>query len=142
MRTRLAVALIAFLAWSFVAAHAAEKAAPGGERDDTVVFGLTATQLAIAAAVGAGVGAVAVVASGNTLAGAGLGSLAVIYVAHLVVEAVVVGGVYYMWPWEENTADEPAGRTAIGGAEKPAALTALRLAKRSERPTPAACRAC
>ncbi len=89
---------------------------PADEPEDTLVFGLTATQLALAAAVGAGAGLAGAVASGNVIAGAslGFGTLAAIYVAHLAAEAVLVGGIYYWWPWEawpwEADSESPTSR--------------------------------
>lgn len=117
MRAGLGVALAASLWWSPAAALAGETAPSAGTDADTVVFGLTATQLVVAAAVGAGAGTVAAVASGNVIAGAslGFGTLGAIYVAHLAAEALVVGGVYYWWPWESE-AEAPASRAiAIRG---------------------------
>ncbi len=92
-----------------------EPSAPEAARDNTLIFGLTGPQLAVGVAVGAGLGAVAVAASGNTLAGAGLGTLAAIYVAHLAVEAVVVGGMFYLWPSEDEASDAPARKMPIRG---------------------------
>lgn len=97
--------------------EAAPPADPQAGRDHDVIFGLTATQLSIAAGVGLGVGiAAALVArsrlpalvSRGALAGLGLGTLAGIYVAHLFVEAVLVGGVYYYWPSERGPEDDPS----------------------------------
>jgi hypothetical protein len=91
-------------------------------QDETLIFGLTGPQLAAGVAIGAGLGAAAVAASGNTLAGAGLGTLAAIYVAHLFVEAVVVGGMYYFWPSEEEPSDAPLRKMPIrepGGSAPP-----------------------
>jgi hypothetical protein len=81
--------------------------------DATLVFGLTGEQLVAGVAIGVGLGAAAVAASGNTLAGASLGTLAAIYVAHLAVEAVVVGGMYYLWPSEEEPSDVPSRKMPI-----------------------------
>jgi hypothetical protein len=81
--------------------------------DETLILGLTGPQLAAGVTIGAGLGAAAVAASGNTLAGAGLGTLAAIYVAHLLVEAVVVGGMYYLWPSEEEPSDTPSRKMPI-----------------------------
>jgi hypothetical protein len=106
----LGIALAATL-WLPPAALADGTASSAGPDDDTVAFGLTATQLVVAAAVGAGAGAAVAVASGNAIAGAslGFGTLGAIYVAHLAAEAVVVGGVYYWWPWEPDE-QTPASR--------------------------------
>jgi hypothetical protein len=89
--------------------------------EETLILGLTGTQLAAGVAIGAGLGAAAVAASGNTLAGAGLGTLAAIYVAHLFVEAVVVGGMYYFWPSEEEPSDAPSRKMPIRGPRVSAA---------------------
>jgi hypothetical protein len=92
-----------------------EPAAPEAAPTDTLIFGLTGPQLAVGVAIGAGLGAVAVAASGNTLAGAGLGTLAAIYVAHLAVEAVVVGGMFYLWPSEDEGSGAPSRKMPIRG---------------------------
>jgi len=107
----LGVALAAFLWLSPAAALAGETGPSSGPDGGTLVFGLTATQLVVAAAVGAGAGAVAAIASGNAIAGAslGFGTLGAIYVAHLAAEALVVGGVYYWWP-RESEDEAPASR--------------------------------
>jgi hypothetical protein len=107
--------------------------------DETVIFGLTGPQLAAGVAIGAGLGAAAVAASGNTLAGAGLGTLAAIYVAHLLVEAVVVGGVFSLWPSEEDEAgDLPSRKMPIRGRRASAApLLPLQLFREASR-----CHAC
>jgi hypothetical protein len=86
--------------------------------DHTIAFGLTAGQLAIAAAVGAGAGAAGAVVSSNVVAGAslGVGTLAAIYVAHLAAEAVVVGGVYYWWPWGSEPEPSASHTMTIRGA--------------------------
>jgi hypothetical protein len=118
MRALLGVALAAALCSLPAATFADEPMLPAGKPDDTIVFGLTATQLALAAAVGAGVGAAGAIASGNVIAGAslGFGTLAAVYVGHLAAEAILVGGIYYWWPWEGDP-DPPASRTiAIRGA--------------------------
>ena len=132
MRAVLGVALAASLWLSPAATLAGGTAPSAGPDDDTLVFGLTTTQLVIAAAVGAGAGAAVAVASGNAIAGAslGFGTLGVIYVAHLAAEAIVVGGVYYWWPWEPED-EAPASRAmAIKDAanERDTISTPLRLA--------------
>jgi hypothetical protein len=117
MRAMLGVALAAALWASPDATFAGEGMILADEPDDTLVFGLTATQLALAAAVGAGAGVAGALASGDVIAGAslGVGALAAIYVAHLAAEAVLVGGIYYWWPWEawpwEAEPESPAART-------------------------------
>lgn len=109
-------------------AFADETTGLADRRDDAIVFGLTATQLAVAAAVGAAAGATGALVSGNVIAGAslGFGTLAAIYVAHLAAEAVVVGGVYYWWPWETKP-EGPVSRTMAirGGDTGPKALPSL-----------------
>ena len=120
MRAALGVALAASLWLSPAAALAGETAPPAGTGSGTVVFGLPATQLVIAAAVGLGAGTIAALASGNAIVGAslGLGTLGTIYVAHLAAEALVVGGVYFWWPWESE-GEAPASRAmAIKDAAK------------------------
>ena len=111
MRAVLGIALAAALWSSPAATFAGDTALPANQADHTLVFGLTATELALAGAIGAGAGAAAAMASGNLIAGAslGFGTLAAIYVAHLAVEAVVVGGLYYWWP--SDNPDPPAART-------------------------------
>src|SRR5260221_2833628 len=76
--------------------------------DETLIFGLNGPQLADGVTIGAGLGAAAVAASGNTLAGSRLGTLAGIYVAHLLLQAVVVGGMYYLSPSDEKPGGAPA----------------------------------
>jgi hypothetical protein len=112
MRAIIGIALAAALWSSPAATFAGEKAIPADKADHTLVFGLTATQLALAAVVGAGAGAAGALVSSNLIAGAslGFGTLGAIYVAHLAAEAVVVGGVYYWWPWDSDS-DPPASRT-------------------------------
>jgi hypothetical protein len=119
MRALLGVAFALSLWSSPAATFAGETVKPADKHDNTLVFGLTATQLALAAAIGAGAATAGALASGNLVAGAslGFGTLAAIYVAHLAAEAVVVGGIYYWWPWEAEP-DPPASRTiAIRGAD-------------------------
>jgi len=104
---------VAVSLWAAPAAtFAGEAKTPAGNSDHTIVFGLTAGQLAVAAAVGAGAGATGALVSSNIIAGAslGFGTLAAIYVAHLAAEAIVVGGVYYWWPWAPEP-EAPASRT-------------------------------
>jgi hypothetical protein len=114
MRAVLAGSLAIFLWSSPAVTLAGETMDPAAKLDNTLVFGLTATQLAIAAAIGAGAGAAGALVSGNLIAGAslGFGTLAAVYVAHLAAEAVVVGGVYYWWPWEAKP-EAPVSRTMV-----------------------------
>jgi len=134
MRAVFGVALVASLWLSPIEVLAGGTASPAGAGDDTLVFGLTATQFALAAAVGAGAGAVVAIASGNAIAGVslGFGTLGAIYVAHLAAEVLVVGGVFYWWPWEPADETPAAGPTAIRGADQgnPVSLP-LRLSPRS-----------
>jgi hypothetical protein len=46
--------------------------------------------------------------SGGTLAELSVGTIVGIYLAHLAVEAVLVGGVYYYWPSERAPDDDPS----------------------------------
>ncbi len=128
MRALLVIALAAIL-WSSPAATFAAETTPANKPDNAIVFGLTAGQLALAAAVGAGAGAAAALASSNMIAGAslGFGTLAAIYVAHLAAEVVVVGGIYYWWPWEAEP-EAPASRTMVirGASEADAGPAAPR----------------
>jgi hypothetical protein len=115
MRALLGTAL-ALALWSSPAAALAGEVVPDAG-DGSLVFGFTVTELALAVAVGAGVGAAGAVASSNLIAGAsvGFGTLAAIYVAHLAVEAAVVGGAYYWspwWPWGSEP-QSPASRTMV-----------------------------
>jgi len=107
-------AAFALALWSSpVATFAGE--VPPDARDGSLVFGFTVTELALAVVVGAGIGAAGAVASGNVIAGAsvGFGALAAIYVAHLAVEAAVVGGAYYWSPWwpRGSEPESPTSRT-------------------------------
>ena len=115
MRALLGAAL-ALALWSSPAATFAGELPPDA-RDNSLVFGFTVSELALAVAVGAGVGAAGAVASSNIIAGAsvGFGTLAAIYVAHLVVEAAVVGGAYYWSPWwpRGSEPESPASRTMV-----------------------------
>jgi hypothetical protein len=134
MRAVRGLALAAFLVLSPVVALAGAAAPPPGTGDNTLLFGLTATELFVATAVGAGAGAALAVASGNAIAGAsvGFGTLAAIYVAHLAVEAIVVGGFYYGWPWAPTDETAPSRATAIMDPAKDhdAIAIPLRLAPR------------
>ncbi len=123
MRALRGIALAAILWSSPTATFAAETMPPANKPDNTIVFGLTAGQLALAAAVGASAGAAGALATSNIIAGAslGFGTLAAIYVAHLAAEVVVVGGLYYWWPWNAEP-EAPASRTlVIRGASPPGA---------------------
>jgi hypothetical protein len=134
MRAVLGVALTACLVSSPPVALAGAAVPPAGTGDNTLVFGLTATELVVATVVGAGAGAAVAIASGNAIAGAsvGFGTLAAIYVAHLAVEAIVVGGFYYWWPG--GPADETASARATAimepGKDRDAIAIPLRLAPR------------
>jgi hypothetical protein len=118
MQALLGIALAAILFASPAATFAGD-ARLAEKPQHTVAFGLTAGQLGLATAVGAGAGAAGALVSANMIAGAaslGFGTLAAIYVAHLAAEAVVLGGVYYWWPWGAEP-EAPASRTmAIRGA--------------------------
>src|ERR1051326_6288161 len=73
MRALLGIALAAALWWSPAATLAGEAMTQADQPDHALVVGLTATQLAVAAAVGAGAGLAGALASGNLIAGASLG---------------------------------------------------------------------
>src|SRR5580765_8334820 len=90
MWVALATPLAALLLLAPAAALAGGTASTAEPDGNTLIFGLTATELVAAAAVGAGAGAVVAVASGNAIAGAslGIGTLGAIYVAHLAAEAI------------------------------------------------------
>jgi hypothetical protein len=119
-RAALGIVLAAALWSSPAASYAGDGANRADKPEDALIFGLTPTELAVAAAVGAGAGVAGALVSGNLIAGAslGFGTLGAIYVAHLAAEAVVVGGIYYWWPWDSDP-DPPASRTisirAAGG---------------------------
>lgn len=105
-----------------------------GKHDHPVIFGLTTTQLAIAAAVGAGLGATAAITARRMSVGAGLGLLATVYIAHLGVEALIIGGVYFLWP-EGPPSGEPEGAAVPigGGATR---ISGLGLATSTRQATP------
>jgi hypothetical protein len=129
VRALIALALSLFLCFSPYSAATARQ--PTRSENRTAV---RIERLALAAVAGAGIGAIAAVAAGNAAAGATLGTfsgtLAALYVAHLFVEAIVVGGVYYFWPWERpKKSGAPSGR-AIRSALPPPATLGLRLATR------------
>ena len=113
-----AAVLAAFAASSSIQANQALAAEPPGHTDHGLLHGLTGPKLAIAAGVGLGIGAtaaafvsrrsVSALLSRSALAGLGVGTLVGIYVAHLALEAVLVGGVYYYWPSKRAAEDEPS----------------------------------
>lgn len=131
MRAMLTAALAASLWLAPIPALAGAVPAAPDKRDNTLAFGLTATQLAIAAAVGVGAGATGALVSSNVIAGAslGLGTLAAIYVGHLAVEAIVVGGVYYWWPWDDEKKPAPSHALSIRGPALRDAAPGLRLSR-------------
>ena len=131
-RLAIAVALMALLLSFSGAPLAGEAVNPPEQSADAILFGLTATQLAIAAGVGVVAGAPGALVSSNVISGAslGFGTLAAIYIAHLAAEALVVGGVYYWWPWETKPEGGAAPTMAIRGAERRGeVLPALQLAR-------------
>jgi hypothetical protein len=122
------------LGLTLAAPHTAEAAdSPLKMADRTVVYGLTVTQLATAAAIGGWLGGSAALATRRVSVGTGLGLLATIYVAHLAVEALVVGGVYFFWPGDAPPED--AGTTPTGGGPNPR-ISGLELANGSRHATP------
>ena len=80
---------------------------------------LTGAQLSAAAGIGLAAGVTAVIASRNALAGFGLGAVVALYVAHLAVEAALVGGAYYFWQADKNPRDQPAHRLKLRIAAGP-----------------------
>ncbi len=104
-----AILLLACLALQPVQSRAAGGHEPGPKEER--LLGLTRTQLALAVATGAGIGVLA--AGGNSLFTAGAGTLAAIYVAHMVVEAVAIGGMLYLWP-EDQAEPETSPRIKLG----------------------------
>ena len=99
-----------------------------------MILGLTATQLAIAAAVGAGLGVTAAVVSGNAAVGTGASLLAAVYIAHLAAEAAIVGGVYFFWPWGAEPKQQPEPALAHRAAEP--RLVGLEFAGRTRQVLP------
>src|SRR5262245_29042826 len=81
--------------------HPEPGAAPA-EPGRPIVLGLTGSQLGTAAAIGGWLGGSAGLAIRGATAGTGLGLLATIYIAHLVVEAGIAGGVYYFWQPDDS----------------------------------------
>ena len=69
--------------------------------------GIGGGELALAVWAGAGVGAMAALVAGETLLTVGAGTVIAIYVSHLILEAIVIGGAVYVWPDSEE-AVEPA----------------------------------
>ena len=132
MRALLALALSLALSCSPYPAAAGGRPAANRDSGGAAIAGLGVEQLALAAITGVGVGALAAAVSRNAVAGATLGTftgtLAALYVAHLFVEAVVVGGVYYFWPWESPQKSGAASGKAIRDAKPPPAASGLRLA--------------
>ncbi|HEV2301326.1 MAG TPA: hypothetical protein VGR91_07120 [Stellaceae bacterium] len=132
MRVLLALALSLALYGSPDPAAAGGNPAANENGGRAAIVSRRVEQLALAAIAGAGIGGVAAVVSGNAVTGATLGTftgtLAALYVAHLFVEAIVVGGVYYFWPWESRQKSGAASGKAIKDAAPPAATLGLRLA--------------
>jgi hypothetical protein len=129
---RLAAMLLSLaLAALPAAANAADSPLKMADRE--VVYGLTVMQLGTAAAIGGWLGGSAALATRRASVGAGLGLLATIYVAHLAVEALVVGGVYFFWPGDAPPED--AGTTPTGDGPNPR-ISGLELANGSRHATP------
>jgi hypothetical protein len=67
-----------------------------------VVYGLTAKELVLAAAIGGVIGATTGMVQNGLTAGAaaagGVGVLTAIWIGHFVAEAIFVGGLWYFWP--------------------------------------------
>lgn len=79
--------------------------------------GIGGSTLALALAAGAGVGAMGALLAGETLLTVGAGTVVAIYVGHLLLEAVVVGGALYVWP-EGEEAEEPTRRPSLFARRK------------------------
>ena len=133
MRLLIVLMLSVALCWSSGSLAAAEKNPPARISGTAAFAGLGVEDYALAAIAGAGLGAAAAAVSGNAVGGLTLGTLsgtlAALYVAHLLVEAVVVGGVYYFWPWESQRqkSARPLGK-AIRDVPAPRPALGLRLA--------------
>ena len=74
--------------------------------------GIGRGELAVALAVGVGVGAAGALFAGGNLLTVGAGTLAAIYVGHLLLEVIIVGGTIYVWPDDEE-AEEMARRPLL-----------------------------
>jgi hypothetical protein len=99
------VAALFFLIIGSAAAHEGDLV-PHDEPEVPVLLGLSGQQLWMAAAVGGFLGGTLAITVRGATAGTGIGLLATIYIVHLVVEAGVVGGAYYLWP-EGGTHEDP-----------------------------------
>jgi hypothetical protein len=128
--------MLAAVLWP-VGAGAAELAAGthdhGGASDETVIFGLTTSQLAIAAVVGTGLGATAAIVGRRMSLATGLGVLATVYIAHLGVEALIVGAVYLMWPSQPSEEPDDVARPTATDVRR---ISGLSLATSSREATP------
>lgn len=111
-----------------------EYVADSSKNASSFIHGLTTKQLVVAAVVGAGLGAAAAAVSGNVAVGTGVSVLAAIYVAHLAVEAIVVGGVYYFWPEKKKPSQATGQALALHSSSSQTA--GLRLAERTRLALP------
>ena len=67
--------------------------------------GIDSNLVAMALATGAGIGAMGALVAGDALLTVGAGTVIAIYVGHLLLELIVVGGAVYVWPDSEETVD-------------------------------------
>ncbi len=81
--------------------------------DTGILLGLSGTELMYSASAGAVVGVLAASVSGAPLLAAGAGILGTIFVAHLAIDAVIVGSaaigsMYYLWQERQQESSETA----------------------------------
>jgi len=81
-------------------------------KEPASLSGIGRQELVVALAVGAGVGVAGALFAGGNLLTVGAGTVAAIYVGHLLLEAIVVGGTIYGWPDSEE-AEELARRPLL-----------------------------
>ena len=86
-----------------IVAHASDPAPVSHQRlqpaERGIVYGLTAKELALAAAIGGVIGATTGMVQNGLSAGAAAGGvLTAVFVAHLIAELLFVGGLWYYWP--------------------------------------------
>lgn len=95
----------------------------------TASSGIGGGAVALAVAVGAGVGAVGALVASEALLTVGAGTVVAIYVGHLLLEAVIVGGAVYSWPESEDAA-EPGSRPQFEARQTPGAARLRLVASR------------
>ena len=91
----------------------------------TTSTGIDGGMMALAMAAGAGVGALGALVAGDVLFTVGAGTMIAIYVGHLLLEVLVVGGAVYIWP-EREKAVELAHRPHLN-SKRTTGTTELRL---------------